>query len=425
MKWSSKCKLAVFFLWKNCCHSLMVLGMIVLFFWLLGRSLNTVMVDRFWPECYQELFQVDSEELYYLSYSRFLNQEMMVDNARYEEMYNEIRNLEDISWFGAYQYMAFDFDELEEDPDYYQFMKTLQLKESERFLTSCVRAVAVYADAWNLCRLECEETQEIENGIIPVLVGADLAKYFSLGSVYHLEGREFQVTGILKHGNKFAPLGYGDGLDNYIDLNTCLITELPSELTLTGSYLNFTGNVWFQIGQGADIGEVTNEIMRVLKKYDFHGWIKSYHDLSQEQQKRMEENRSQSQQYAGILMLLILCILFLYEIMFLQNRNRELSIWITNGITVKEMIQILLIERGIVLMAGLLIAGVSIWLKYRQKMIQQNWGNVVYEVSLFVFLKQTIGMMGGAGMLCLLVFLAVMYWEFYRKPIQSLRKLME
>ncbi len=412
---------------RNRLSSAALLIIVFLCFSMFGRIWTEIAEQKQWETEYQTIQNGETGEWNYLEYTRFPSQETELDNKKTAGMLDQLWALDGVKKLAAYQYNAVEFDELS-DPalGYQEFAKSIGSTESEAFLSRAVRAVWMYGDAWEFCRLDTSEgeipknSQELpEDHVIPIIAGARLKDFFYLGREFHAAGQRYRVVGILKKGSRFlANDAYGE-IRGYVDLDQVILTNAQPEY-YSGAYVNFQGNVYFQVQDGVSDFDAEREILTVLEQYQYHGWCESIGGMFK-RTGMFWKKQLQNRQFLCVLTVaaagMAAGIVVLLEI---QGKRYGFGVWRLCGVSMQELLWFLGVRYGMPAAGGFAAAMAATGIYAHRSAAAINACHVINDLKEKIFWSSTFAVTGIAEILAVIVLIVLCYLLLRKKTVMQL-----
>jgi len=360
MKLRYRIRMAVFSLVKQMKVSLLVLLICFLSCYMLGNTLNEYFNEISWNGKATELLGRGADELYYLDYTRF-SSDIQLESSFYEEMYQKIRDLDGISWFGAYQSNVYWFEENTDNEEYVEFIKKVYPDCYESYDSGTTPAVYLYGDGWELGNLEMIDGEAIkgtlDSGEIPLYVGSELAEYFQVGNVYHQHGGTFRVVGVLKPESTFLVPGGLGGICGKIELDRYVVSGIHSDLFAgVGLYINFGKNVYIKFAKDVDKEDTVHQILNILQEYGYHGWCRSVESMEQERAEGIESEVREKLELLVLLLVLHISIMLVVSGIRIMARKKMYGVWYANGFDDGNIVWCMFWEQGFLVTAAVCLA---------------------------------------------------------------------
>ncbi len=378
--------------WKM---SLLVVFICFLSCWMLGSVFNEYLELTGSGTLYQKMLKESSDDLYYLNYERFPNQEMELRSYIYEDMFQQMMSLDDVVWFGAYEENMYHFDELVNNLEYESFIRQ-KYGEDTTYGKGWIPALILYGDAWELCPLETTEGKAVakpdkKEEVLSVYAGYEMQEFFAVGDVFHQDGVTFRVEGILKEGSQFLGGNALYGIYNTINLDRSLVSGMHLNLYGgSGSYVGFAGNTFLRFKEDADQEQIISQLINILTEYEFYGWCQSVDEVQEQIVSNNVRQVEDKIQLLLLMLILYLSILFVAGGIRVLSRQRTFAIWYANGFADQDIAWCLGLEQSILIMLSIGAAIAVLGIQVRKRAELLDIGNATYYFLKDYFFTRTV-----------------------------------
>lgn len=369
--------------------------------WLLGSSSNTYWEQMVWNDEYQSCLACEEQELYLLYHRLGGNTAGNVGRGSAWHMYEQIRAVDGVAAVGGYQCGTMCFEELPTLRGFSDVNQTLFEWNSEEASQKYIQAVIYYGNISSMFNLWTEAGERVgslvsqkgsEDDPYPLYIGYEYKDCLKIGQLLHQDGVVFCVEGILERESRMIVEGGYHLTQGLIDMDKCILVPYSPQLP---SYIigNQQDSTYYMMETTADPTVVMEQIDRILNEKGYTGWSRDVKMLAEAKKRELESESTSLFIFMALTGGMAMAVFLTAGIMNTLFRQKELGVWLSQGITWKDVRLCVCMEQVGIHVIAALSAAVILWKEVEHTLMWCNQELRVYSLADYVFSSRTIWFM--------------------------------